>query len=57
MLALINMQDQADENHEMETLDLQVAAERAVKLFEDLESSIYDAGLKRYVGFISSVRN
>lgn len=46
MLALINMQDQADENHEAEAFDLQVAAEEAIKLFEDLESAIYDAGLK-----------
>ena len=57
MLALINMQDQADESHEAEALDLQVAAEGAVELFEDLESTIYDAGLKRYVGRILCVRH
>jgi hypothetical protein len=57
MLALINMQDQADESHEGEAFDLQVAAEGAIKLFEDLESTIYDAGLKRYIALILCLRH
>jgi hypothetical protein len=51
------MQDQAVESHEAEAFDLQVAAEGAIKLFEDLESTIYDAGLKRYVGLFLCLRH
>jgi len=49
MLALINTEGQTDESHDAEAIDLQVAAEGAVKLFDDLESTIYDAGLRKYV--------
>jgi len=52
MLALINTEGQADESHDAEATDLQVAAEGAVKLFDDLESTIYDAGLRKYVGLV-----
>jgi len=57
MLALINTQDQAEESHEAEAFDLQIAAEGAFELFLDLESTISDAGLKRYVGLILCARH
>ena len=49
MLALINTQGQAEESHDAEAIDLQIAAEGAIKLFGDLESTIYDAGQRKYV--------
>ncbi|KDR80671.1 hypothetical protein GALMADRAFT_91189 [Galerina marginata CBS 339.88] len=46
MLALINTQGRANGNQQEDDADLHIAAERVIKLFDDLESAIYDAGLK-----------
>ncbi|KAJ3515173.1 hypothetical protein NLJ89_g1914 [Agrocybe chaxingu] len=46
MLALIDAHQEGVEGEDSETRDLQTAAEQALKLFDDIESAIYDAGLK-----------
>lgn len=49
MLALIDTRDEPDESQH--TIDIQAAAEEALKLFDDIESGIYDADLKKLVPF------
>ncbi|KAF8159510.1 hypothetical protein B0H34DRAFT_796751 [Crassisporium funariophilum] len=46
MLALIILQQDTAENSDTEAADVQSAAERVLKLFDEIESTIYDCGLK-----------
>jgi hypothetical protein len=45
MLALLNMQEPA-ENVDSESRNLQYASENAMKLFDDIESTIYSLDLR-----------
>jgi len=45
MLALLNLQE-SDDEIDLESNDLQYASENAMKLFDDIESTIYSLDLR-----------
>jgi len=45
MLALIENQENAAESYDIEADDLETAAEGALRLFDEVDSRIYEAGL------------
>lgn len=55
MLALIENEENEEGSYDVEVDDLEAAAKDVLRLFDEVDSTIYDAEVKRYVFIIHSV--